>query len=165
MNFFKKLFLFCPVPEDQKPIQEFISLKENFLFHWTTLKRKSYNSFLFFSFFYLFLFFFLLDTNFLKNITINSIFFCLFFTSLFFNIFFLLIIFRYIEINKRFSMSKVIYEEGSWYDSQIWEKPFSIIKNDKLISRQKIEPFLQRLYKTNFSFIFFSFFFFFLIIK
>ena len=38
-----KLILLCPVPEDQKPISEFIGLKENPLTNWTTLSTKNYN--------------------------------------------------------------------------------------------------------------------------
>ena len=37
-----KIFLLCPVPDDQKPINEFIGLKENLLTSWTTLSQKNY---------------------------------------------------------------------------------------------------------------------------
>jgi len=40
MNSNIKLFLLCPVPEDQKPINEYIGLKENPLTNWTTLSKK-----------------------------------------------------------------------------------------------------------------------------
>ena len=46
-----KLILLCPVPEDQKPITEYIGLKENPLTNWTTLSTKNYNAKLF-SFFF-----------------------------------------------------------------------------------------------------------------
>ena len=39
-----KLILLCPVPEDQKPISEYIGLKENPLTNWTTLSTKNYNA-------------------------------------------------------------------------------------------------------------------------
>ena len=42
-----KLILLCPVPEDQKPISEYIGLKENPLTNWTTLSTKNYNAKLF----------------------------------------------------------------------------------------------------------------------
>ena len=38
-----KLILLCPVPEDQKPITEYIGLKENSLTNWTTLSTRNYN--------------------------------------------------------------------------------------------------------------------------
>ena len=65
-----------------------------------------------------------------------------------------MILFRWITINKRFKNPRLIYEEASWYDGQIWEKPFFLMKNDKLISSQKIEPIIQRLIRTNFNFFF-----------
>jgi hypothetical protein len=51
------------------------------------------------------------------------------------------------NLQKRFQESRIIYEEGSWYDSQIWEKPFLLIKNDKLIETQKIEPIIQEIFR------------------
>ena len=42
MNTNIKIFLLCPVPEDQKPINEYIGLKENPLTNWTTLSKKNY---------------------------------------------------------------------------------------------------------------------------
>ena len=37
-----KIFLLCPIPEDQKPINEYIDLKENPLFNWTALENEKY---------------------------------------------------------------------------------------------------------------------------
>jgi len=37
-----KIFLLCPVPESQKPINEYITLKDNFLVNWASLSKKSY---------------------------------------------------------------------------------------------------------------------------
>ena len=49
-----KLILLCPVPEDQKPIVEYIGLKENPLTNWTTLSPSNYSmkslSFFYFNF-------------------------------------------------------------------------------------------------------------------
>jgi len=69
------------------------------------------------------------------------------FLSIFFYLSFIL--FRWITINTKFQTPRIIYEEASWYDGQIWEKPFFLIKNDKLLSSQKINPIIQRLIRTN----------------
>jgi hypothetical protein len=53
------------------------------------------------------------------------------------------------QVDNRFNTSRLIYEEGSWYTSEIWEKPISLIKNDKLISTQILQPIVLR----NFQFI------------
>ena len=42
MNFNIKIFLLCPIPEEQKPINEYIALKENNLTNWITLPKKQY---------------------------------------------------------------------------------------------------------------------------
>jgi hypothetical protein len=97
-----KIFLLCPIPEEQKPISEYINLKKYFLKKIDSqLKQNSQNMFLFFSRFFL--------------------------------------IIRWKEIEKRFNQSSLVYEEGSWYDGQIWEKSFSMIKNDRLLNSQIIQ--------------------------
>ena len=55
MNFNIKIFLLCPIPEEQKPINEYISLKENSLTNWITLTKKEYLWTLIRGFFILFL--------------------------------------------------------------------------------------------------------------
>ena len=37
-----------------------------------------------------------------------------------------------------------IFIELCRYDSQQWEKPFSVIRNERLIVNQKIKPFLKK---------------------
>jgi hypothetical protein len=163
MNTNIKIFLLCPVPEEQKPINTYIGLKENPLTSWTTLSKKNFEKKLFsFSFYFLaivslFSVGSLEDSNyffewFLKNTVITCAFL----------IFLLIIIFyRWKQVEKDFNQPRIFYEEASWYDGQIWEKPFSILKNDKLISTQKIKPILQRISRTIFilSSFFFSFLF------
>ena len=54
MNTNIKIFLLCPVPEEQKPINTYIGLKENPLTSWTTLSKKNFEKKLFsFSFYFL----------------------------------------------------------------------------------------------------------------
>ena len=68
-------------------------------------------------------------------------------------LFFLIVLIfsRWKQIEKDFNEPRLFYEEASWYDGQIWEKPFSILKNDKLISTQKIKPILERISRTIFT--------------
>lgn len=149
-------FLLCPVPEDQKPINEYIGLKENLLTNWTTLSKKNYNKKIitfFTSFFILFSLFTFNEMHSLIHWILQNAFFA--FNSLIFLYF--ILIWRWNEVKIRFNESRLFYEEASWYDGQIWEKPFLLIKNDRLISTQKIEPILQRLWITLFRFFYFSF--------
>jgi hypothetical protein len=149
-----KIFLLCPVPEDQKPINEYINLKENQLTNWPTLPEKSYQTNLQKSFFSTFLFVSVLnfssitDANYLVNwIIINLLIVTLIFITILLTIFF-----RWKQVNDRFNQPRLFYEEASWYDGQIWEKPLPLIKNDRLLSSQKIEPILSRLFTTILTF-------------
>jgi hypothetical protein len=110
-----KIFLLCPIPEEQKPIHEYLNLrtyfqKENNL---NLLKSTSKN-----------------DDIPMKEIKKSNIFLKKILS------FFLL--FRWKEVEKRLNLSSVFYEEASWYDGQIWEKPFSILKNDRLLNTQRV---------------------------
>jgi hypothetical protein len=132
-----KIFLLCPVPEEQKPINKYLNLKkylsnnyQNPIFvkkYTTSIQIKLFNFF---------------------NLIFKKI------KSFNFNFF---LFFRLDEIIKCFKQSFVIYEETSWYDAEIWEKPFPIIKNDRLISSQIIWPYFKKL-----LFLFFFVFIFFL---
>jgi hypothetical protein len=172
-----KIFFLCPVPEDQKPINEYIGLKENFLTNWTTLSFFKYidKIFFFFLFFFslnfffshfsvLFAFFsFLIDfvsQNFTNNsfssfssfpsfsFLLEQIVETFLFSFLFFLFVFFVLFFRWQQLKIRFNQSRFIYEESSWYDVQIWEKPLLLIKNERLMTTQKIQPILKRLFQT-----------------
>jgi hypothetical protein len=141
-----KIFLFCPIPETQKPMTEFILFQENPLFHWITFSKKKYKKI--FAFFLLFLFFFTLSflfPFFSFQFSLSFFFLSFFFFACFLFFFFFLVFFRWYQLENRLNNSRVFYEEGSWYDGQIWEKPFSLIKNERLVSTQKIQPILNRL--------------------
>lgn len=146
MSFNIKIFLLCPIPEDQKPINEYISLKENNLTNWITLVRRKYLG----TIFQLFLTLFLICLTFtFEGIeSTNQLFVTLQKTSLFsltiLNLIVIYILSNWKQVDKRFNTSRLIYEEGSWYTSEIWEKPISLIKNDKLISTQILQPILLR---------------------
>ena len=62
------------------------------------------------------------------------------------------------QIKSRFDVSRLVYEDSSWYDTQIWEKPFLLIKNDKLLKTQKIQPIIQRLSRIILMLFFFNLF-------
>ena len=132
MNSFIKIFLLCPIPEDQKPINEYIGLKNNSFFNRITSLYEISGRKMFF--------FLVLGGLFLVVLT-NQV---LFFFNLWF--FFLLIIFfRWNQLKKRFEKAHLFYEEASWYDGQFWEKPFFILKNDRFVSTQQIQPFLEKM--------------------
>ena len=105
-----KIFLLCPVPEEQKPIAQFSSLKNYFLKENPNFKA------------------FLGNTPF--NRLISSDFTVLKILQSFF------FFFSWKEVEERLDLPLVFYEEASWYDGQIWEKSFFILKKDRLVTTQ-----------------------------
>lgn len=144
MNFNIKIFLLCPVPEDQKPINQYINLKENFFLKWTQIPIKKY-IFQIFSLYFISFPTFLIGFLNLTPFSLKEIETLFLISSTFF---FLILYFRWWEINQQLIQSQVFYEEASWFDGKNWQKPFFLIKNDKLLSSQKVSPILNRLFFT-----------------
>lgn len=151
MSFNIKIFLLCPIPEDQKPINEYISLKENNLTNWITLVKRKYLGTLFQIFLTLFLICLTFTFDGIESINqlIATFEQTSFFSLVILNFVLIYILSNWKQVDNRFNTSRLIYEEGSWYTSEIWEKPISLIKNDKLISTQILQPIVLR----NFQFI------------
>ena len=152
-----KIFLLCPIPDGQKPINEYITYKYNFLSNLinSPTKEKKFLKFYFFIFGLFFPFSFLYD---FKTFSISLVIENFFLTNLIILFFYSINFIKWKNLEKRFQESRIIYEEGSWYDSQIWEKPFLLIKNDKIIANQKIKPILQDFSRTILRFTYFNLF-------
>ena len=148
MNLNIKIFLLCPIPDDQKPINEYLTLQENDISNWISLSKKNYFFKIFFNFFLFFCLF--SPLTFLLKLENELFLFNSFFSLTLLIILFLINFSRWSQLLKRFRSSRLFYEEGSWYDGQYWEKPIELIKNDKLITIQKIKPILNRIKKTLF---------------
>lgn len=153
MNLNIKIFLLCPVPEEQKPIHEYLQLKENDFTNWVTFGKEQYFQKLASFTLNLFAFFSLLqfskyqEVDYLLETLVETLLLALLGVSFLFFVNYA----RWKQVEIRFRKSRLFYEEASWYDGQIWEKPLGIVKNDKLLSTQKIQPLLQRILRTLFT--------------
>ena len=137
----------CPVPINQRPLDEFNSIKNSWLISWPFLERNIFYRKLMFSW--------LLITpvsltisygsDYLKN-NIFELIFLSFTASIAFPI---LILIRqwlsWVYIYKRLNSEKIEYEESGWYDGQTWEKPISWRAKDLLIAQHQIKPILNHL--------------------
>jgi hypothetical protein len=72
------------------------------------------------------------------NYLIDWLLFNCFLSFIFLSFLLFVIFYRWKQVEKDFNQPRIFYEEASWYDGQIWEKPFSILKNDKLYSVEGI---------------------------
>jgi hypothetical protein len=149
MNLNIKIFLLCPVPDDQKPIQEYISFQKNNLINWISFSTPKYRTKILYLFFvFLIGFTFLEIFNSISNFSIIPFIGKMCSLSLIFVSVYLLIgFFLWKQLQTKLNEPRLFYEEASWFDGQIWEKPSLILKNDRLLSSQKIQPFLYRISK------------------
>jgi len=157
MNTNIRIFLFCPVPENQKPMVEFLLFQDNSFFQWISFSKKKYEKKLFlFSFSLFFLCFLILSPFFSFKLSFSFFVFNFFFFIFLLFCFFFNLFLRCFELENRLESSRLFYEEGSWYDGQIWEKPLSLIENERLITTQKVQPLIQRICPPFFFLFFFS---------
>ena len=134
MNFPIKIFLLCPIPEEQKPINEYILSKDFFkIFLGKGIKKiletNSQKVFLFSVVFFIF-FTFCTSEGLLEEVPQGSIFVFFFFIASFFSFF--LFFFSWFQLQKRLNQAQIFYEEASWFDGQFWKKPLFLLKNDSL---------------------------------
>jgi hypothetical protein len=140
----------CPVPKDQRPLNEYKKLKESSNFLWCIQDKNSYFQFLSLIFLVSFLLsaLILVISSFslsnIKYFFISSIFIGLVIVT----IFCLRSYLGWQYIYSRLMEATVPYEESGWYDGQVWIKPPEILLQDRLIGTYEIYPGLKRLEKT-----------------
>ena len=139
--------IICPVPPNQRPLNEFNSIRNSWIISWPFLERNIFYRKLIFSwlFFTPVSFTISYGSDYLRNNFFELIFISLI-SSLAFPI--LLLIRQWLSwvyIYKRLNSEKIEYEESGWYDGQIWEKPIDWRAKDLLIAQHQIKPILNHL--------------------
>ncbi len=142
--------IICPVPLNQRPLNEFESIRNSWIISWPFLEKKIFYRKLIFSWLFITPLSLTISygSDYLKNnifeLTIVS-----FTASLFFPI--LLLIrqwLSWIYIYKRLNSENIEYEESGWYDGQIWEKPIDWRTKELLIAQHQVKPILDLIEKT-----------------
>ena len=154
MNFPIKIFLLCPIPEEQKPINEYIVSKDflkNLLGKGIKkiIETNSQKVFQFSVVFFFTLSSFFYSSSpirFSPTLTSFQSFVSFFFFSILPFFFFFLLFFSWSQLQKRLNQARIFYEEASWFDGQFWQKPLFLLKNDRFLSTQQFQPFLQKLF-------------------
>ncbi len=137
----------CPVPENQRPLNEFNSIKNSWIISWPLLEKSIFYRNLILSWLIILPVSLTISygSDHLKN-NILELTFVSFTASLAFPI--LLLIrqwLSWIYIYKRLNSENIEYEESGWYDGQIWEKPIDWRAKDILIAQHQIKPILNHL--------------------
>lgn len=141
----------CPIPFDQQPINEYLSLKKSYLFSLSLTDTYVFVS----GFLIIFTCIFIFITCVLVLLYYNLSFLKLFFLSFSISNIFLIFIFLRIYLGwsyvlKRLLSATVFYEESGWYDGQVWIKPSDYLIQDRLIGLYQVMPFMSRIKYTSF---------------
>ena len=139
--------IICPVPLNQRPLNEFNSISKSWINSWPLLEKNIFYRKLLYSWLIVIPFSLIISygSDYLKNNILD-----LTFTSLTASLLFpILLLCRqwltWIYIYKRLYSEKIEYEESGWYDGQIWEKPIDWRAKDLLIAQNQVKPILNHL--------------------
>ena len=139
--------IICPVPLNQRPLNEFNSTRNSWIISWPFLERNVFYRNLAISWLLITPVSLIISygSDYLKN-NILELIFISFTASLAFP---LLLLMRqwlsWVYIYKRLNSENIEYEESGWYDGQIWEKPIDWRAKDLLIAQHQIKPILNHL--------------------
>jgi len=142
---------FCPVPVEQQPVNEYQELTQSWFFQWVTLPKFQFLSKLSGIWFLsLLLTAPISSASFPPQKQIIPFILASALGSGLFVAFALVRLYLgWKYIGDRLKETKIFYEESSWYDGQVWEKPLEIYNRDKLIFNYQVEPILNRLKKSS----------------
>ena len=136
----------CPVPFDQQPINEYLSLKKSCLFSWSISQIKTFLLILVLVLLFVYLtiifclFPFFSDFNtlqvFLLSFAISNVVLILPFIRLYLG---------WSYIAKRLLSATIFYEESGWYDGQMWVKTSDYLMQDRLVGLYEVMPFIIRI--------------------
>lgn len=140
----------CPVPKEQRPLNEYQKIKESHNFTWCIKGKDVYVK----SLFYMFISSFILSSLLLivSSFSFTNIkyFFIYSLIGAIISMIFLCLrlYLGWNYIYNRLMEATVPYEESGWYDGQIWIKPPEVLIQDRLIGTYEIYPGLSRLHLT-----------------
>lgn len=137
----------CPVPFDQQPLNEYISLKQSCFFSWSILPVKLYLN----TIYTIFLSLLVLCVPFVFAVIPNntpiliSLLLDISIVTFIIIIIFIRLYLGWSYIIKRLVSATVFYEESGWYDGQIWVKTVESMTKDRLIGLYEVTPYINRI--------------------
>jgi len=139
--------IICPVPLNQRPLNEFNSIRNSWIISWPLLEKIVFYKKLLYSWIFITPISLVISygSDYLKNnifdLTLISLTTSLLFPILLLSRQFL----SWIYIYKRLNSENIEYEESGWYDGQVWEKPIDWRSKDLLIAQYQVKPILDHL--------------------
>lgn len=145
----------CPVPYNQRPSNEYHSIKNSFKFSWTFQNSRDFFNSLMKQILISYTISYIVTCNVYNGyIPLNSKLIAeLFLSTSSLSIIYLTQIYlAYTYVYNRLMLSVVTYEESGWYDGQTWIKSKEILVQDRLIGTYELKPKIIRLKAVLFSF-------------
>jgi Conserved in the green lineage and diatoms 27 len=137
----------CPVPPDQRPLNEYRSLQTSWFYGWSSWNFLSFVKGLL----WIGLFGCLLSSpiaaySFPPKETFSHFLLSTLGGALFgVSLILLRLYLGWLYVHQRLTSPTIAYEETGWYDGQSWTKSEGEITQDHLISEYQVKPILQRL--------------------
>ena len=141
---------FCPVPPEQRPINEYEELKTSWFFSWGTLQLSTYIKKLVWVGFWSWLIAAPIaaasfsPSRYLIRFILTS----LAGTEVLLALVLIRLYLGWSYVHDRLQKDRIFYEESGWYDGQTWLKPSTMIDRDRLVVLYEIKPIFIRLQKT-----------------
>ncbi len=150
----EKTVSFCPVPQEQQPINEYDNLKDSWFFRWGNLPLSSYiRKLAWVGFWSLLIASPIAAASFPPGkYLVRFILASMAGSELLVVLFLLRLYLGWSYIHDRLYKDRIFYEESGWYDGQTWLKPKTMLERDRLIVSYQVNPILVRLQKTFLSF-------------
>ncbi|MBD2482222.1 MULTISPECIES: CGLD27 family protein [Planktothrix] len=140
----------CPVPPEQRPVNEYQELKASWFFSWVMLNWPQYLRKLVWVWFISWVIFCpvaaasFAPSKYPGQLILSAATGASFILTL--------VVIRlslgWYYIRSRLLSSKIFYEESGWYDGQTWLKTPEFLLQDQLILTHQVQPILTRLRKT-----------------
>ena len=139
--------IICPVPKEQRPLNEFNNIRSSWLISWPLLEKKIFYKKLTYSLLLILPVSLIISygSSYLRNNIFDFIYISITGALL---LPMLLLIRQWLSwryIFKRLNSENIEYEESGWYDGQVWEKPIDWRAKDLLIAQYQIKPVLNHL--------------------
>lgn len=146
----------CPVPYNQRPSNEYLSVKNSFQFSWIFQTSQNFVKSLMKPIMINYCIVYLVILNIYgQNTSLNTKIIGELFllTSILSIIYFLQGYLACRYVYDRLMMSTITYEESGWYDGQIWVKSKEVLVQDRLIGIYELQPKITRMQTVLYSFI------------